>query len=224
MAHTHLATVTAAFLFFCLPRAACLAQNAATVEPSALAPDPQSETSDTIANAVGADTTGQPPEIIPLGTTVMIRLDAPVTSRTAVQGDMFPISLAEPVLFNGVEVIPAGISGEGQVVHAQGRGFGGRAGELIVAARYLMWGERRIVLRGMRISAAGRTNTAEALAVGLAVPLAGLFITGTSVDLPSGQVALARLAADVPIGVVAPAPTDQSATVTQNHVQQGETE
>jgi hypothetical protein len=141
-----------------------------------------------------------PPLTIPEGTFIMIQLDGPVTSRTATRGDMFPISLAEPVIIDGVEVVPAGITGEGQVVHAAGKGFGGRAGELIVAARYLMWDEQRIALRGMRISAAGRNNTAEAIAASAVLTVAGLFVTGTSVDLPAGQIAVARLAQDIPVG------------------------
>ncbi len=155
---------------------------------------------------------------LPLGTTIMIQLDAPVSSRSAARGDMFPISLAEPVKLDGIEVIPAGISGEGQVVHSAGTGFGGRAGELIVAARYLMWGDRRIPLRGMRISTAGRNNTAEAIAVGQLIPFGGLFVTGTSVDLPIGQIAIARFAEDVPIApatdaVVAAPPAADAAVV-----------
>lgn len=161
------------------------------------------------------------PLIVPMNTHVMIQLDAPVSSRSAARGDMFPISLAEPVKLDGIEVIPAGITGEGQVVHSAGTGFGGRAGELIVAARYLMWGDRRIPLRGMRISTAGRNNTAEALALGQLIPLGGLFVTGTSVDLPVGQIAVARFAEDVPVGAVpdvmvaAPTASDTPPTETE---------
>lgn len=140
---------------------------------------------------------------IPEGTYIAIRLAAPVSSRDAVQGQRFPIALAEPIQFEGREIVPAGVTGEGQVVHVQRRGFGGRAGELIVAARYLDWNGTRLPLRGMRIAAAGAQNTGEAVAAGVVVPLAGLFITGTSVDLPEGQLAVARLA--VPI-IVPPAP------------------
>ncbi len=161
--------------------------------------------------------------VIPAGTILVIQLDAPVTSRSATRGDMFPISLAEPVRLNDAEVIPAGISGEGQVVHSAGTGFGGRAGELIVAARYLTWGDRRIALRGMRISTAGRTATVEALAVSAVIPLGGLFVTGTSVDLPAGQIAVARLVDDLPlmgqVDPVVPAPPTERP---QTEVQQGE--
>lgn len=150
--------------------------------------------------AVPAEVAAPAPVVIPMNTTVMIQLDAAVSSRSAARGDMFPISLAEPVRLGETEVIPAGITGEGQVVHSAGTGFGGRAGELIVAARYLMWGERRIPLRGMRISTAGRNNTAEALALGQLIPLGGFLVTGTSVDLPIGQIAVARFAEDVPVG------------------------
>ena len=164
------------------------------------------------ANIEAVAAAGTAPSL-PLGTTIMIQLDAPVSSRTAVRGDMFPISLAESVRVDGVEIIPAGIAGEGQVVHSAGTGFGGRAGELIVAARYLMWGDRRIPLRGMRISTAGRNNTAEAIAVGQLIPFGGLFVTGTSVDLPAGQIAIARFAEDIPIMTAADLSATPSAAV-----------
>lgn len=162
------------------------------------APAPHSAVAAVEATAV--EPTAGAPVVIPMNTTVMIQLDAAVSSRTATRGDMFPISLAEPVRLGETEIIPAGIAGEGQVVHSAGTGFGGRAGELIVAARYLMWGDRRIPLRGMRISTAGRNNTAEAIALGQLIPLGGFLVTGTSVDLPVGQIAVARFAEDVPIG------------------------
>lgn len=179
-----------------------------------LVPDPVTvETGDSQgadSEGVGTATIAPSLSFIPFGTAVMIQLDAPVSSRTAVRGDMFPISLAEPVSVNGVEIIPVGVSGEGQVVHAQGRGLGGRAGELIVAARYIMWGNRRIPLRSMRISLAGRNNTAEALAVSSVIPLAGFLVTGTSVDLPLGQIAIARFAEDVPVQPPVPLPSDST--------------
>lgn len=150
-------------------------------------------------NSVAPDSADSVARSIPEGTFIAIRLAAPVSSRDAVQGQFFPIALAEPILFEGREIVPAGITGEGQVVHVQRRGFGGRAGELIVAARYLDWNGTRLPLRGMRIAAAGAQNTGEALAAGVVVPLAGLFINGTSVDLPQGQLAVARLAAPIAV-------------------------
>lgn len=164
-----------------------------------------------------------PSNVIPAGTAIVIQIDAPVTSRTATRGDMFPISLSVPVRLNDSDVIPAGIVGEGQVVHAARTGFGGRAGELIVAARYLQWGDRRIALRGMRISTVGKTNTAEALAVSQVIPLGGLFVTGTSVDLPAGQIAVARLTDDVPLEPAAAPPSAPQTTDTQpTEIEQGD--
>lgn len=167
----------------------------------ATAAEPQPPHSVIVEQTVRADdaTPTSAAAVLPAGTNVVITIDAPVTSRTATRGDMFPISLAVPVAIDGVEILPAGLTGEGQVVHAAGVGFGGRAGELIVAARYLTWGDQRIALRGMRISRAGANNTAEALAASALLTVAGLFVTGTSVDLPAGQVAAARTADDVPL-------------------------
>jgi hypothetical protein len=178
-----------------------------TVQTAALAQEnatPVAAETTVAQNPAASGAVESPPLAIPEGTFIAIRLVAPVSSRDAVQGQFFPIALAEPILFEGREIVPAGIRGEGQVVHVQRRGFGGRAGELIVAARYLDWNGDRLPLRGMRIAAAGAQNTGEAVAAGVVVPLAGLFITGTSVDLPEGQLAVARLAAAI---IVPPPPT-----------------
>ena len=137
---------------------------------------------------------------IPAGPDILIRIDALVSSRTATRGQMFPISLAEPVVIDGVEIIPAGITGEGQVVHAAGRGFGGRAGELILAARYLNWGDRRIALRSMRVSESGRQQSGVAVAASALVTVAGFLVTGTSAEVQPGEVAAARIAQPVVIG------------------------
>lgn len=157
---------------------------------------------------------------IAAGTTIVVALDAAVSSTTANQGDFFPIILAEPILFDGREIVPAGIRGEGQVVHAQHRGWGGRAGELIVAARYLQWGDRRLALRGMHLGAAGRNGAGLALAVNAAVGPVGALISGRSANLQQGQLATARLVDAITIDPAAiesstqPSPANASSTDT----------
>jgi hypothetical protein len=153
--------------------------------------------------------------VIPAGTLIAVRLEAAMSSRTAVNDEMFPISLLVPIRLGDEEIVPAGTPGMGQVVHSAGRGFGGRAGELILAARFLQWGDRRIPLRGMRISATGRNNAAEAILISSTLlTVGGLFVTGTSVDLSVGHEAVARLAQDLVLDP--PAETAPAAPVTNS--------
>lgn len=130
---------------------------------------------------------------IAAGSPIVVSIDATVSSRTAARRDMFPISLVEPIRLGERIIVPAGVAGQGQVVHAARPGFGGRAGELIIAARYLEWQGRRVALRGLRVSSSGRQQVGEAFVATAIIPLAGLVITGTSAEVAAGQIAIARL-------------------------------
>ncbi len=149
-----------------------------------------------------------PPVLVPAGTAIEIRVDQALSSQTAVRGDRFPISVVNPVIVDGAVVVPAGATGIGEVIHAAGKGFGGRGGELIVAARHIDIPGGRLLLRGFRINRAGTNNAAEAIGATLVVPLAGLVVTGSSAQIALGQTALARTKADFPAPPAAPAPAD----------------
>jgi hypothetical protein len=94
----------------------------------------------------------------------------------------------------------------GEVIHAQKSGFGGRGGELIIAARYIEAGTQRITLRSLKPLAgpyAGKNHSDAALAVSM-VPYAGLvslFITGGEIVIPAGTQALALTAVETPVTV-----------------------
>lgn len=143
------------------------------------------------------------PSAVPAGTTVIIRIVEPVSSSTATQGQFFPIELAEPILLGDREIVPAGVRGEGQVVHARHRGWGGGAGELILAARYLQWGERRLALRAFHLGVAGRDGASTSLITTMAVGVVGAFVTGRSANVPGGALATARLVEALPLEPVA---------------------
>lgn len=131
---------------------------------------------------------------LPAGTLIALRIDQDLSSRTAKRGDKFPISLAHDLWANDRIVIPTGTRGVGEVIHSAGKGFGGRAGELIVTARYLQVDGRQIPLKNFKLGVAGIDNSNAALFSSLAVPIAGLFVTGTSASIGLGQLAQAKLA------------------------------
>jgi hypothetical protein len=160
-----------------------------------------------LAGLLAAD----PAATVPAGTAIEIRVDQALSSRTAVRGDRFPISVVSPIIVDGTVIVPAGASGIGEVVHAAGKGFGGRAGELIVAARYVDVPGGRVLLRGFRINRAGANNAAEAIGATIMVPLAGLVVTGSSAQIALGQTAIAKTQADFPerpAPAAPPTPTD----------------
>ncbi len=117
---------------------------------------------------------------------------------------------------SGAIVLADGVTGGGEVIHAAKAGFGGRAGELIVTARYLQCGAARIPLGHFRFAATGTDNSQAAAGVNVAAagasvlaPLAGIgalavfAIQGGQVNVPAGTPALARVNADVALDAAA---------------------
>jgi hypothetical protein len=89
----------------------------------------------------------------------------------------------------------------GEVVHAKKAGGSGTAGELILAARYLQIGERRLQLRSMRLAVAGKgavgavdAFNAASVVSPLPVGLLGFAVTGSNIDVPAGSIAVAKSA------------------------------
>lgn len=139
-------------------------------------------------------------------TPVRLAITLPIASDTASTGQLFAFTLSAPILLDGGHSIPAGTPGQGEVVHAAHSGMAGKAGELVLAARFLDFQGSRIPLRSMRFGNAGKdkTGTANAIAIGTAVvaPLAGVFalaITGGEVRIPAGAIADAKISADTRI-------------------------
>lgn len=135
---------------------------------------------------------------VPAGTLVAIRVDEDLSSQTSKRGDKFTISLMNDVWDGDHVAIPMGTKGVGEVIHAAGKGFGGRAGELIVTARYLEVDGQRVLLKNFKLAVAGADQATAAMIATTAVPIAGLFVTGTSARIGVGQLAQAKLAESYP--------------------------
>lgn len=137
---------------------------------------------------------------IPAGTQVTFEIESPLGSKLSKTGDTFPIRLWQPLIIEGVEVLPKGTPGKGEVIHAARARAAGKAGELILAARSLDAGAQQIRLRSFEMAAqsqVGESNSGKAMAVSLlAAPLA-LFVVGGEVNIPAGTVANAKVAEDI---------------------------
>lgn len=145
--------------------------------------------------------------IIPAKTPLILEFAGEVSSKTAQKGAEVRFVLADDLLIAGQIVVAKGSEAVGEVIHVQKSGFGGRGGELILAARYLEHGGQKIQLRSLKPYTgqyAGKNNSNAALAVSM-IPYAGLmslFITGGEIVIPQGTHALALVAADTPIDPV----------------------
>lgn len=130
------------------------------------------------------------------GFPVVVRVEERLGSKLSSTGQLFKLTLAEPVMDEERILIPAGTPGQGQVVHAKKGGFSGSAGELILAARYIEHNGRQIKLRSMKFAATGKDNTGAALAVGMAAGVVGFLVSGGNTTVEPGTTADAKFAAD----------------------------
>lgn len=146
------------------------------------------------------------------GTAVELEIVQGVGSRTSRTGENFPIRLTRELTVDGRLVAPAGSAGLGEVVHAARSGMSGRAGELILAVRWLEVNGRRIPLRRLRYGPSQGSDASGAVGIGnvvaaAALPLAsviGLFIHGGEISIPAGTQVQAQIATAVQLPPLAP--------------------
>jgi hypothetical protein len=152
---------------------------------------------------------------IPALTPVLVRIDEAISSNKNKPGDRFRISVPEDVRVDGIVVIPAGSAGEGEVIHAAKSGAGGKAGELILAARYVRVGEVVVRLRSFTLGVVGKDHSADALATSLIAGPFAMFVHGGVVIVPPDTRGLARTASpsQLPAAAASMPPPSPSASV-----------
>jgi hypothetical protein len=168
-----------------------------------LATPPQPATVVEAPAPVSAASTVRLPALTPL----RLRVIGEISSKTHVKGDKVEIVLAEPLQVSGTLAIPAGTRGVAEVIHSAKGGMGGKAGELLIAARSLdLSPDVHIPLRSFRLAAiAGKNN--EGLAMGLAVAggltggIAAMVMTGGSARIPDRSEAFAKTSADADLPI-----------------------
>jgi hypothetical protein len=183
----------------------------------AAAPAPQ--------QAVGTETQAAAPccKLTAL-TPVELEILTPASSKTSKQGEQIRIRVIERVLVDGKVVIPAGTEGYAEVIQVSHGAFGGKGGELVIGAPYLLVGQQRIGLKRFRYGpSAGRDNTGQAMLISaVAGGVFGLMVGGGNIDVTSGARANAVVTTDTivaaqlepapvstpnPVSTSAPAPT-----------------
>ena len=180
----------------------------AFAQPMAVAPQP--------AIAAEASPASRPATTLrlPALTPIRLRVIGEVSSKTHVKGDKIVIVLADPLRFSETLAIPAGTRGVAEVIHSAKGGMGGKAGELLIAARSLdLAPDIHIPLRSFRLAPARGKNN-EGLAMGLMVAggvaggVAAMVMTGGSARVADGSEAFAKTAADIdlPLALLQVAP------------------
>lgn len=137
--------------------------------------------------------------LLAAGTEIHLRLLEPVASHTHKRGDRFKLEVAEPVTVDqSVIIVPAGSPAIGEVVHAAKPGMSGKAGELILVARFLRVGEHEVKLRSF-VAGNGDNRLALATGLGMALGLPALFVVGKNLVLPADTNVYAKVSADTPL-------------------------
>ena len=145
-----------------------------------------------------SEATAPPCCTAPAGSLVELQILDTVNSRTAKQGDRVRIRLSAPLMVDGHEVLPAGIDGEAEVIHAARSRGGGKPGELLLAARFLRSPAGiEVPLKAMKLGGSGKDNGAGALGVALVAGPFGMLVRGGELEIAPGAAAQAKLGAPV---------------------------
>lgn len=146
--------------------------------------------------------------ILRTGTEVPLRLSETLTTKgkKVRVGQRFHMEVAEPVVVQGVTVIPAGSPAMGEITDVRNKGMWGKSGHLGARILYVTVNGRQIRLSGA-FDDKGVAGGVGAAAVSALVFLpAGFFMTGTSAYLPAGTSVKGFVDEDVPLNFAAAAP------------------
>lgn len=165
-----------------------------------------------LAPVTGPVTFGQPVPIaapsqamLRVGTEVPLRLLEELTTKGKKLriGQRFRLETTEPVMVQGVTVIPVGSPAVGEVTDVRNKGMWGKSGHLGARVLYATVNGRQIRLSG-GFDDKGVAGGVGAAAVSAIVFLpAGFFMTGTSAKVPVGTIVKGFVDEDVPLAMAA---------------------
>ncbi len=160
---------------------------------------------------------------VPALTPVIVRLEETISSNKNKPGDRFRITVAEDVRVGDALVIPAGSAGEGEVVHAAKSGAGGKAGELILVARFVRVGDLDIRLRSFALGVVGKDQTNNSLAASMVIGPFAMFVKGGVITVPPETLGTAKTALEFKLPMVV-SPTPPPTVQTEETITGGEHE
>jgi hypothetical protein len=157
--------------------------------------------------------------LLRVGTEIPLRLSEELTTKGKKLrvGQRFHLETSEPVLVQGVNVIPVGTPAVGEITDVRNKGMWGKSGHLAARILYLTVNGRQIRLSGA-FDDKGVAGGVGAVAVSAIVfAPAGFFMTGTSAKVPAGSVVKSFVDEDVPLSmpVAAQAPMQVPAPASQ---------
>lgn len=153
--------------------------------------------------------------ILRTGTEVPLKLSEQLTTKGKMLrvGQRFRMTVAEPVIVQGVTVIPVGSPAVGEITDVRNKGMWGKSGHLAARILHVTVNGRQIRLSGA-FDDKGVTGTAGVVAAIAFVPVAGFFTTGTSALVPLGASVKGFVDEDVQLSLAAVAPAPLTVTAT----------
>jgi hypothetical protein len=154
------------------------------------------------AAPIAASTTSN--AVLRTGTVVPLRLSQELTTKGKKLrvGQRFRMETSEPVVVQGVTVIPVGSPAMGEITDVRNKGMWGKSGHLGARVLYVTVNGRQIRLSGA-FDDKGVTGTAGVVAALALVPVAGFFMTGTSAVVPMGANVKGFVDEDVTLSIAA---------------------
>src|SRR3954469_11663265 len=143
--------------------------------------------------------------VLHVGTEVPLRLVQELTTKGKQLrvGDRFHLETSDPVMVQGVNVIPVGSPAVGEITDARNKGMWGKSGHLAARILYVTVNGRQIRLSGA-FDDKGVAGGVGAVAVSAIVFLpAGFFMTGTSARGAAGNARKSFVDEDVPLAMAA---------------------
>jgi hypothetical protein len=154
--------------------------------------------------------------VLRTGTEVPLRLSEQLTTarKQLRVGQRFRMETAEPVIVQGVTVIPVGSPAVGEITDVRNKGMWGKSGHLGARILYVTVNGRQIRLSGA-FDDKGVAGGVGAVAVAALVFLpAGFIMTGTSAIVPLGASVKGFVDEDVPLALAAAAPLPLAVSAT----------
>jgi hypothetical protein len=137
-----------------------------------------------------------------MGTPVKLATRTELNTKDVRTGDRFYLEVAEPIVYRGQIVVPAGAFAVGEVMRAERNGIFGKRGELAVRLNALQTPSGPVRLSG-RSGRKGKQQGVLAIGGALVIAWPMMFIHGTSGRLPADTVLTAYLAEDLRFSLAA---------------------
>jgi hypothetical protein len=141
--------------------------------------------------------------VLRVGTEIPLRLVEQLTTKGKKLrvGQRFHLETSEPVMVQGVNVIPVGSPAVGEITDIRNKGMWGKSGHLGARILYVTVNGRQIRLSGAFDDKGVAGGVGAALVSGIIFLPAGFFMTGPSALVPAGTIVKSFVDEDVPLAM-----------------------